>query len=180
MATAIDAKGDLVPGTGADTFSRLAVGANNTVLTADSSEATGLKWAAPASSSPNSATNRVNTQQTTSSTTYTALSTAQSVTLTTGTKVMVIVSSGNTNADVGQGAYASYAVSGATTIAVSDTWASGADEIARGLATDQQSYVSYQTVTAGSNTFTMQFRSVGAGSTAYFKNRQLTVIDLGS
>jgi hypothetical protein len=47
MATAIDAKGDLVPGTGADTFSRLAVGANNTVLTADSSTATGLKWATP-------------------------------------------------------------------------------------------------------------------------------------
>ena len=45
MATAIDAKGDLVPGTGADTFSRLAVGANGTVLTADSAEATGLKWA---------------------------------------------------------------------------------------------------------------------------------------
>ena len=48
MATAIDAKGDLVPGTGADTFSRLAVGANGTVLTADSAEATGLKWATPA------------------------------------------------------------------------------------------------------------------------------------
>ena len=48
MATAIDAKGDLVPGTGADTFSRLAVGANGTVLTADSAETTGLKWAAPA------------------------------------------------------------------------------------------------------------------------------------
>jgi hypothetical protein len=46
MATAIDAKGDLVPGTGADTLSRLAVGANGTVLTADSAEATGLKWAA--------------------------------------------------------------------------------------------------------------------------------------
>jgi len=50
MATAIDAKGDLVPGTGADTFARLAVGANGTVLTADSAEATGLKWATPASS----------------------------------------------------------------------------------------------------------------------------------
>jgi hypothetical protein len=48
MATAIDAKGDLVAGTGADAFSRLGVGANNTVLTADSAEATGLKWATPA------------------------------------------------------------------------------------------------------------------------------------
>ena len=49
MATAIDAKGDLIGGTGADTFARLAVGANDTVLTADSTTATGLKWAAPAS-----------------------------------------------------------------------------------------------------------------------------------
>jgi hypothetical protein len=48
MATAIDAKGDLVAGTGADAFARLAVGANDTVLTADSSAATGLKWAAAA------------------------------------------------------------------------------------------------------------------------------------
>jgi len=48
MATAIDAKGDLVAGTGADTFAKLTVGANGTVLTADSAEATGLKWATPA------------------------------------------------------------------------------------------------------------------------------------
>jgi hypothetical protein len=49
MATAIDAKGDLVAGTGADAFSRLGVGANDTVLTADSAQATGLKWATASS-----------------------------------------------------------------------------------------------------------------------------------
>jgi hypothetical protein len=49
MATAIDAKGDLVVGTGADAFSRLAVGSNNQVLVADSAQATGLKWASPSS-----------------------------------------------------------------------------------------------------------------------------------
>lgn len=46
MATAIDAKGDLIAGTGADAFSRLAVGTNDYVLTADSTTSTGLKWAA--------------------------------------------------------------------------------------------------------------------------------------
>jgi len=49
-ANIVDAKGDLIAATAADTVSRLAVGANNTVLTADSSTATGLKWAAGASS----------------------------------------------------------------------------------------------------------------------------------
>jgi hypothetical protein len=47
----VDAKGDLVAATAPDTVSRLAVGANDTVLTADSTTATGLKWATPASGS---------------------------------------------------------------------------------------------------------------------------------
>ena len=43
-----DAKGDLAVGTGANTAAKLTVGANGTVLTADSSTATGTKWAAVA------------------------------------------------------------------------------------------------------------------------------------
>jgi hypothetical protein len=50
MATAIDAKGDLIGGTGADTFTRLAVGTDGQVLTADSTASTGLKWASSGSS----------------------------------------------------------------------------------------------------------------------------------
>jgi hypothetical protein len=47
--TIVDAKGDIIAATAADTVSRLAVGANNTVLTADSTAATGIKWAAASS-----------------------------------------------------------------------------------------------------------------------------------
>jgi trimeric autotransporter adhesin len=44
----VDAKGDVLTATADNTPARLAVGANDTVLTADSSTATGLKWATPA------------------------------------------------------------------------------------------------------------------------------------
>ena len=47
------AKGDLVAGTATNDAAVLAVGANDTVLTADSSEATGLKWAAAAGGGAN-------------------------------------------------------------------------------------------------------------------------------
>lgn len=47
----VDAKGDLIAATAADTVSRLAVGTNDQVLTADSTAATGMKWATPAGAS---------------------------------------------------------------------------------------------------------------------------------
>jgi len=43
------AKGDLYAGSAANTYTKLSVGANNTVLTADSTTATGLKWATASS-----------------------------------------------------------------------------------------------------------------------------------
>jgi hypothetical protein len=44
----VDAKGDLITATAADTPARLAVGTNGQTLVADSTASTGLKWATPA------------------------------------------------------------------------------------------------------------------------------------
>lgn len=46
----VDAKGDLIAATAADTVARLAVGTNDQILVADSTAATGMKWATPAAS----------------------------------------------------------------------------------------------------------------------------------
>jgi hypothetical protein len=46
--TIVDAKGDIIAATAADTVARLAVGTNGQVLTAASGQATGLQWATPA------------------------------------------------------------------------------------------------------------------------------------
>jgi hypothetical protein len=48
----LDAKGDLIVATAADTPGRLGVGANGLVLTSDSTTTAGMRWAPPATSTP--------------------------------------------------------------------------------------------------------------------------------
>jgi hypothetical protein len=179
----VDAKGDLITATGADTPARIAVGANNTVLTADSSTATGLKWAAPSGGSFTTARSFVATVEGTTSSSFTTLSTAVSVTLTTGTKALVMISGKATNGGASnKGAQIGFAISGATTVAASDEYSIGFSYI--GIANPFNMYPAgaflVTGLTAGSNTFAQRYKNPEGGSDSYFGDRTISVIDLGS
>ena len=173
------AKGDLVVGSATNDAAVLGVGSNDQVLTADSSTATGLKWATAAASVPANAAAEVLTQQTTASTSYVNLTTTgPSVTVTTGTKALVILSAEMSNGDTGQYSYMSFECTGATTINPGDDIALAFKQT--NSTTDQRLMASYAlvaTLTAGSNTFTAKYKASAAG-TAVFKNRRIFVINL--
>lgn len=125
-----------------------------------------------------SGTAAVATNQTTTSTSYTDLATAgPAVTLTTGTKALVVVSCGLYNS-AANSTYMGFAVSGATTIAAADASAieiggsNGTVFVAASRA------LMLTTLTAGSNVFTAKYRV--SGGTGNFYNRAIVVIDLGS
>ena len=178
----VDAKGDLISATAADTPARLAVGTNGQILTADSTTSTGLKWATAASSVPANDFARVETNQFTGSTSYTDLTTSgPAVTVTTGTKALVIVSSRIYSQTSSSTAYMSFAVSGATTTAASDDVAL---RVAQSSQTANQAFrmsaASVATLTAGSNTFTAKYKWDGSGEVqqAHFQQREIFVINL--
>lgn len=80
--TIFDAKGDLPVGTAADTAAKLTVGANNLVLTADSAQSTGLKWAKPWVQETNAQTGTTYTLALTDEGKLVTLSNASAITLT--------------------------------------------------------------------------------------------------
>lgn len=169
------AKGSLLSATAASTPGVLAVGTDGQYLQADSTASTGLKWAA-VSAIPANDYATVATQQTTTSTSYTDLTTSgPAVTVTTGTKALVIITSRLWNTTQNAVVYMGYAVSGASTVAATDTTAL--------ILKDPQSYSDFRmsaasvvTLTAGSNTFTAKYR-VDSG-TGDFKNRTIFVMNL--
>lgn len=119
---------------------------------------------------------RVDTTQTTTSTSYTDLATVgPTVTLTTGTAVLVTVCSFITSSTTSNSGYASFAVSGATTRAAADVdscfLASGVANIG---STVSRTFV-ITGLNAGSNTFTMKYRKDGGAGTWTFGFRTITV-----
>ena len=117
----------------------------------------------------------VDTSEGTTSTSYVALATAgPAVTVVTGVKALVWVTADLLCNTAGQTARTTFNVSGATTIAESDTLALRNTNIAAIRATAGPTTVA---LTPGSNTFTMTYRTSGA-STSTFGNRRIFVLPL--
>jgi hypothetical protein len=113
---------------------------------------------------------------TTTGTAYGALSgsTGPAVTVTTGPNALVAISTFATNDTTGANAYASMVISGATTLAASDAWATGQTVSGTNRQIAASRVQLFNALTAGSNTFTMQYRV--SGNTGSFSNRTITVI----
>jgi hypothetical protein len=118
----------------------------------------------------------VDTSETTTSTSFVGLATAGPVvTITTGVKALVWINVSVANSSAGSGSIASFAVSGATTIASSDARAAYSDSPVANNSM-RMGICSLPTLTAGSNIFTAQYR-VQAG-TGTFLRRHMQVMAL--
>lgn len=117
----------------------------------------------------------VATQQDTTSTTYTDLTTvgpSVAVTLNEARTAIVLMKADMLDATTADDVWCSFAVSGATTLAASDARA-----VRHNGSGGVQSYAAFETVAlnAGANTITMKYRVDGTG-TGRFSNRNLAVI----
>lgn len=114
------------------------------------------------------------TSETATATSYTNLATVgPQVSVTTGTQALVLWSAQMGNNTSGQNNYLSVAVTGATTTAASDTWATRYQSFGAN-ARHRATAFHWFTLNAGSNIFTMSYR-VDAG-TGTFLDRELLVI----
>jgi hypothetical protein len=117
----------------------------------------------------------VATVETTTSTVYTNLATVgPAVTVTTGTSVLLGFHCRQSNATLASNCWTTYAVSGATTIAAADGTALSYDSPVANSTAYHGTTFRVTGLTAGSNTFTLQYR-VSAG-TGTFHNRNLWVL----
>lgn len=120
----------------------------------------------------------VATSQTTTSTSYTDLATSgPAVTVTTGTKALVTVGGGLGANTAGEYPSMSFAVSGASTVAASDTTRLQVSEPFNGDGMNLSRTAYVTGLTAGANTFTAKYKS-GSGTTVTFANRNITVVGI--
>lgn len=123
------------------------------------------------------ASHAISTSETTSATAYGDLATVGPFVTVNCAAALVFISARMSNVNEGAGAYASVAVSGATTIAASDDWMISIG----GGALDNPIRIGTGTafgLTAGSNTFTMKYKSQPGKTPSKFEQREIVVIGL--
>jgi hypothetical protein len=149
------------------------------VLTSSGSDAAPADWITPAAAGSVGVSATVATQEATAATAYGNLTTVgPSVTIGTGTEVLVGISASLTKLGGGLGndGFAAVAVSGATTIAAADANSVGCSyPLGTGGFNFQCARMFKLTgLTAGINTFTLKYRCNGGGAWS-FKNRDLVI-----
>lgn len=170
--TIVDAKGDLIAATGADAVSRLAVGANTYILTADSSEATGLKWAAPASGGKVlqvvSATTTTSTNIT--STSYTDTTITATITPTSATsKILVLISA----------QYLAYGTGATTVVQTKAQLLRGATQILENLIANQIEAASANPMYIGSSMAISYYDNPSTTSATTYKLQAARILGTG-
>ena len=188
----VDAKGDLIAATAADTPARLAVGANGTVLTADSTEATGLKWATPASGGKVLQVVNVtySTQANNSTNTYADTGLSATITPTSATsKILVFANQGGLkkSADNTQNAVSVRLMRGATQIVGDYAGFAGYTNTLLLLYPGSAASVTYldSPATTSATTYKTQFKNGGANAAEVSVQQgdtvsQITLMEIGA
>lgn len=179
----VDAKGDLIAATAADTPARLAVGSNGQVLTADSTAGTGLAWTTPAAGKIGQIVSVYTTSATgTTSTSYVDVSgvTASITPSSSSSKILVMI-----NASLSSSANEKYngtfarILRGATAIYTPAQWkmdfaTSTAPTIVSGVLPYTMIYTD-SPATTSSTTYKMQMKSEFSSITSYVNDPSYSV-----
>jgi hypothetical protein len=167
--TILNAKADLLTATAADTPARLAVGANGTVLTAASGEATGLQWAVPAAGGKvlQVISAELDTQGVSSSSTYADSGLTATITPTSATSTILVMSNCAIGKDTGNTGVSLRLLRGGTTIKEFARRSAGTNGVVENfVGTFSHSYID-SPATTSATTYKVQFASYNNTANVY-------------